>query len=162
MGNGSREYLNKSRVEKGEIKLLFGEFFNQMDAKGRIRIPGKIKAGLGENPMVTKGTNGCLFLFSQDELRTTIYDKISAVPLSDLNVANALRALFSGAQELEEDNQGRTMVPQNLRAFAKLQKDIVIIGVGNRAEIWSRESYDKQFDNIDFDTALSTLKDYGV
>ena len=142
--------------------MLFGEYFNQMDAKGRIRIPGKIKEGLGPNPMITKGTNGCLFLFSQNELHTTLYDKIAAVPLSDVSVANALRALFAGAQELEEDNQGRTMVPQNLRGFAKLSKDIVIIGVGNRAEIWSREAYDKQFADIDFDKALAGLKDYGV
>jgi len=142
--------------------MLFGEYFNQIDAKGRVRIPGKLKAGLGENPMVTKGTNGCLFLFSQTELTDTIYDKIAAVPLSDLNAAAAMRALFSGASELEEDNQGRTMIPQNLRAFAGLTKDIVFIGVGNRGEIWSRERYDKQSKDFDFDKALAGLKDYGL
>jgi len=142
--------------------MLFGEYYNQIDAKGRIRIPGKIKEGLGPNPMITKGTNGCLFLFSQAELQATLYDKIASVPISDLSVANALRALFAGAGELEQDNQGRTMVPQNLRGFAGLTKDIVIIGVGNRAEIWSKESYDKQFADIDFDKAMETLKEYGV
>ena len=142
--------------------MLRGEFFHQIDAKGRVRIPGKLKAGLGENAMVTKGTQGCLFLFSDAELQTTIYDKISAVPLSDVTASNAMRALFSSAQELEEDNQGRTMIPQNLRAFAKLEKDIVFIGVGNRAEIWARDAYDKQFGNIDFDRVLSGLKEYGV
>ena len=150
-------------TKRGEkTSMLFGEYFHQIDAKGRVRIPGKLKSGLGENAMVTKGTNGCLFLFSQTELQTTIYDKIAAVPLSDLTAATAMRALFSGAQELEEDGQGRTMIPQNLRGFAKLSKDIVFIGVGNRAEIWSREAYDKQFANIDFDKALASLKEYGV
>ena len=142
--------------------MLFGEYFHQIDAKGRVRIPGKLKSGLGENAMITKGTNGCLFLFSQAELQTTIYDKISAVPISDLAAANAMRVLFGGAQELEEDNQGRTMIPQSLRQFAKLNKDIVFLGVGNRAEIWSREAYDKQFAGIDFDKALGSLKEYGV
>ena len=142
--------------------MLFGEYFHQMDAKGRVRIPPKLKAALGEGAMVTKGTSGCLFIFRQEELQTTLYDKLAAVPLSDTAAANPLRVLFSSAQELEEDNQGRTMVPQNLRQFAKLNKDIVFIGVGNRAEIWSREAYDKQFADVDFDKTIASLKEYGV
>jgi len=112
--------------------------------------------------MVTKGTAGCLFLFSQNELETTIYEKLQSVPMSDLEASRPLRLVFSSAQEIEEDNQGRTMLPKNLREFAKLGKDIVFLGVGNRAEIWSKEVYDKYIDGADFDTAIEGLKEYGV
>jgi len=148
-------------MEEGS-DVLFGEYFHQIDQKGRVRIPPKLKRALGESPMVTKGTAGCLFLFSQSELETTIYDKLQSVPLSDLQASKPLRTLFSSAQELEEDNQGRTMVPKNLREFAGLTKDIVFLGVGNRAEIWSKEVYEKYIDGVDFDTAIEGLKDYGV
>ena len=142
--------------------VLFGEYFHQIDQKGRVRIPPKLKRALGDGCMVTKGTAGCLFLFSKTELETTIYDKLKSVPLSDLDAARPLRVLFSSAQELEEDNQGRTLLPKNLREFAKLGKDIVFIGVGDRAEIWAKEVYDKQFADVDFDGVIGELKEYGV
>jgi len=141
--------------------MLFGTFFNQIDAKGRVRIPGKLKAALGKDAMVTRGTSGCLFLWSQKNFQDLV-DKADAVPLSDLLAANPVRVLFSSAQELEEDNQGRTMVPQALRQLAKLDKDIVFLGVGKRAEIWSREAYDKAFGTVDFDKEITKLKEYGV
>jgi len=141
--------------------MLFGEFHHQIDAKGRVRIPPKFKAALGNAPMVTKGTAGCLFVFPSAELQATL-EKLKNVPLSDVEAAHPLRLLFSSAQELEEDNQGRTMVPKNLREFAKVNKDIVFIGVGLRAEIWAKEVYDKYIAGADFDKAFATLKDYGV
>jgi MraZ protein len=144
------------------MELLFGEYFHQSDAKGRVRIPAKFKAALGSNFMATKGINGCLFLFSQDELQTNIYDKLLNVPISDIDAQKPLRAIFSSAQVLEEDKQGRIMVPKNLREFAKITKDIVFIGVGNRAEIWAKENYDKYMTNMDMDTAITALKGYGV
>jgi MraZ protein len=112
--------------------------------------------------MVTKGTNGCLFLFSQDELQTNIYGKLVGVPISDIDAQKPLRVIFSSAQELTEDNQGRVMLPKNLREYAGLHKEIIFIGVGNRAEIWSKENYDKYMVNTDMDTAISALKGYGV
>lgn len=141
--------------------MLYGTFFNQIDAKGRVRIPGKLKSALGKDAMVTRGTGGCLLLYSAKEFQA-LADKADAVPLSDMTAATSVRILFSSAQELEEDNQGRTMIPQALRQLAKLDKDIVFMGVGKRAEIWSRESYDKAFGAIDFDKEISKLKEYGV
>jgi len=141
--------------------MLYGTFFNQIDAKGRVRIPGKLKAALGKDAMVTRGTGGCLLLYSQKEF-CALADKADAVPLSDMTAATPVRILFSSAQELEEDNQGRTMIPQALRLLAKLDKDIVFMGVGKRAEIWSREAYDKAFGTVDFDKEIAKLKEYGV
>jgi len=141
--------------------MLFGTFFNQIDAKGRVRIPGKLKAALGKDAMVTRGTGGCLFLYSQKEFQA-LADKADAVPLSDLLAATPVRVLFSSAQVLEEDNQGRTMIPQALRQLAKLEKDIVFLGVGKRGEIWAREAFDKALGTVDFDKEIAKLKEYGV
>lgn len=142
-------------------KVIFGEHYHQIDAKGRVRIPPKFKAALGNAPMITKGTANCLFVFPNQELQATL-EKLKNVPLSDVEAAHPLRLLFSSAQDLEEDNQGRTMIPKNLREFAKINKEIVFIGVGLRAEIWAKEVYDKYMAGADFDKALATLKEYGV
>ena len=158
-----------SILEGGNV-LLFGEYTHQIDEKGRIRIPAKIKAALGENFMVTKGTAGCLFLFSRSVWETGLANKLNAVPMSDLEVQRPLRMFFSSVNELEEDNQGRYLMPRNLREFAAIKKDIVFIGVGNRAEIWAREEYDAYLrgdsryeqKRPDFDKALAGLQKYGV
>ena len=142
--------------------MLIGEYSHQIDGKGRVRIPTKLKNGLGADIMVTKGTNKCLFLFSQEYLQTTLFDKLQAVPISDTQSSKPLRMLFSSASELEEDNQGRTLLPKNLREFAGITKDIVFVGAGYRAEIWAKEEWDKYMDGADFDTAMGDLKNYGV
>jgi len=141
--------------------MLFGTFFNQIDAKGRVRIPSRIKAALGKDSMITRGTSGCLFLWSQKNFQD-LADKADAVPLADISAANPVRVLFSSAQELEEDDQGRTMIPRALRQIAKLDKDIVFMGAGKRAEIWPRELFDKTFATVDFDKEIAKLKEYGV
>ena len=122
--------------------MLFGEFYHQIDAKNRFRIPTKLSAHLGANPVISKGTNGCLFLFAREVFETKIADQLDASPIDTTN-AKAVRVLFSSAAELEEDGQGRCLLPKNLLEFAKIQKDIVFIGVGNRAEIWAKEEYGK-------------------
>jgi len=147
--------------------VIFGEYNHQIDEKGRVRIPARLKAALGENFMVTKGTAGCLFLFSDKEWKTSLAGKLANVPMSDLEVQRPLRLFFSSASELEEDNQGRYLMPRTLREFANIKKDIVFIGVGNRAEIWAREQYDaylrgEKRELPDFDRTIAGLQKYGV
>ncbi|MCL2851216.1 MAG: division/cell wall cluster transcriptional repressor MraZ [Firmicutes bacterium] len=142
--------------------MLFGEYFHQVDQKGRVRIPAKLKIGLGENFLVTKGTNSCLFVFSKETLETSLFSKLENVPLSDSSSSLPLRMLFSSASELDEDNQGRSLLPKNLRDFAKIKKDIVFLGVGNRAEIWAKEEYDRYINGVDFDNAMEELQKHGV
>ena len=141
--------------------MLYGEHHHQIDQKGRIRIPAKIKAALGENFIVTKGTAGCLFLFSQPELGN-LHEKLKNVPLSDNEAQRPLRLIFSSASELDEDNQGRFLLPKNLREWASIQKDLVVIGVGTRAEIWAKEEYERYLKGADFDAAIGELGKYGV
>jgi MraZ protein len=151
--------------------MLFGEYNQQIDEKGRVRVPAKLKSQLCENVTVTKGTNGCLFLFSSKMWHEGLSQKLSLVPLSDLSMQKSLRVFFSSADTLEEDNQGRCLLPRNLREFAKIKKDIVFIGVGNRAEIWAKEVYDSYMsgnatkavgESVDYDKIFAELEKYHV
>ena len=147
--------------------MYFGEFNQQIDEKGRCRIPARLKPDLFD-VTITKGTNGCLFLFASPEWHESLAGKLKFVPMSDLKVQRSLRTFFSSASDLEEDNQGRCLLPRNLREFAKIKKDIVFIGVGNRVELWAKEIYDDYMagkistHTVDFDKLFEELNKYGV
>lgn len=142
--------------------MLIGSYNHQLDAKNRFRIPTKFKTNLGSDLVVTKGTQHCLFLFSSDELNTDVVEKSKNISMFDETAQKSLRLLLSSAYELETDNQGRSLLPQSLKEFAKIKKDIVIIGVGSRVEIWAKEVWDDYNSDLEFDSELSNLKDYGV
>ena len=147
--------------------MFFGEFNQQIDEKGRVRIPAKLKGNLFD-VTITKGTNGCLFLFPSPIWHETLANKLESVPISDIQIQRSLRMFFSSASELEEDNQGRCLLPRNLREFAKIKKDIVFIGVGNRVELWAKEIYDDYMagkssaHTVDYDKLFAELNKYGV
>ena len=148
--------------------MLFGEYNQQTDEKGRIRIPAKMKPFLGEDVMISRGTGGCLFLFPASEWKETIGSKIKGIPMSDLAIQKSLRLLMSWTDSLETDNQGRSLLPKTLRDVAKIKKDIVVIGVGNRAEIWSKEVYEDYLEgkvdenSTNYDILFAELIKYGV
>jgi MraZ protein len=148
--------------------MLFGEYNQQTDEKGRVRIPAKLKPELLDSVTITKGSNGCLFLFGANVWSGALAEKLSAVPITDFSVQKGVRAFFSSANVLEEDNQGRSLLPKNLREFAGIKKDIVFIGVGNRAELWAKERYEaylsgKKVENSgNFDELLAELNKYGI
>lgn len=143
--------------------MLLGTYFYSVDEKGRLRIPQKLKSKLGENFVVTKGSNGCLFVFSQEELKTSIYDKLKELPLTAIQAQKPLRMIMSSAFEVQEDSVGRFMLPALLRDFAKIEKNIVIIGVGSRCEIWSEEEWNKYNESdVDFDASFSQLSEFNI
>ena len=143
--------------------MLLGTYFYSVDEKGRIRIPQKLKSKLGDNFVVTKGSNGCLFVFSQEELKTSIYDKLKELPLTAIQAQKPLRMIMSSAFEVQEDSAGRFMLPTLLRDFAKIEKNIVIIGVGSRCEIWSEEEWNKYNQNdADFDESFAQLSEFNI
>jgi MraZ protein len=142
--------------------MLFGEYHHQLDEKNRMRMPVKLKSNLGEKYIVTKGTSSCLFVFSSSEMET-IYSKLKELPITDISIQKALRTLFSSAYEVEEDAQGRFILPSSLKEFARINKNIVSIGVGNRVEIWSEEVWkDYNTSSQNFDEILTELNKYGV
>ncbi len=144
--------------------MLFGEYFHQCDQKYRMRIPSKLRSELGEGCYITKGNDGCLFVFTKEEVDNILNNKIDQLPIFDQKVNRALRVLFSSAYKVVEDNQGRFLLPQALREYAGIEKDVVFVGVGKRAELWSVDrwkTYIAQSD-ADIDNVLEELGNYGI
>lgn len=125
--------------------MLIGEFEHSLDAKGRLIMPAKLRETIGDSFVVTKGLDGCLFAFSITEWNN-FEEKLKSLPLSNKNSREFTRFFLSGATECEIDKQGRFLIPNNLREAANLTKEIVIIGVGTRIEIWDKEKW-KSYNN---------------
>ncbi|WP_018142679.1 division/cell wall cluster transcriptional repressor MraZ [Alloscardovia criceti] len=121
--------------------LLLGTYTPKMDAKGRVAIPAKLRKQLGSGCVMARGQERCVYLLPNDEFRR-IAQQIQHVSLSNKAARNYLRVFLSGAVDLEPDKQGRIMVPPMLRTYANLSDDVVLIGVGTRAELWNRENWD--------------------
>ena len=120
--------------------MLIGEYQHNIDAKGRVIVPVKFREDLGERFYITKGLDGCLFVLSSLEWKH-LEEKIQAMPLSKSR--GLQRFFFSGAAEVEPDRQGRILLPQTLREYAGLTKDITFIGTSSRAEIWDTSMCNK-------------------
>ena len=120
--------------------MLIGEYEHSLDVKGRLILPAKIREDMGDKFIVTKGLDGCLFGFSQNEW-TNFEEKLKTLPLTNKNARDFVRFFLSGATECEIDKQGRFLIAGNLREYASLEKDAIIIGVGTRIEIWNREKW---------------------
>ena len=135
--------------------MLIGEYEHSVDAKGRLIMPSKLKQDLGESFIVTKGLDSCLFVFSLTEW-SNFEEKLKTLPLTNKNARDFVRFFLSGATECELDKQGRFLISANLRQYASLEKDVVIIGVGTRLEIWNKEKWQEYSneENISADEML--------
>ena len=123
--------------------MLIGEYNHNIDSKGRLILPSKFRTELGDRFIVTKGFDGCLYGYSTEEWRA-IEEKIKTLPLvTGKDARNFTRFFFSSAIECDIDSQGRILISQNLREFAMLQKEVVIIGVSSRIEIWSKQKWEE-------------------
>ena len=122
--------------------MLVGEYRHNVDTKGRISVPSKFRDDLGQSFVVTKGLDNCLFAYSKEEWKN-LESQLNTLPLTNQEARAFKRFFFSGAAECEVDKQGRVNIPQSLRDYAKLQKDVVIVGLSNRAEIWNNNQWDK-------------------
>ena len=116
---------------------MTGEYAHTIDAKGRLFVPAKLREELGVTFYVTIGMDHCLSLYSQ-ESGEVFRGKFDELPYSK---SRRMRPLFANAAKCELDAQGRILIPQKLRAYANLEKDVVVIGVSNRAEIWNAEAW---------------------
>lgn len=143
--------------------MLLGEYNHSIDTKGRVSVPSKLRMDLGESFIVTKGLDNCLFAYSKDEW-ATFEAKLKTLPLTNTNARNFVRFFFSGATECEIDKQGRINIPQNLREYADILKDVTIVGVGTRVEIWDREKWNNYTseENMDVDEIASQMSDLGI
>jgi len=128
--------------------MFIGEHKHSLDIKGRVIIPAKFRELLGDRFVITKGLDNCLFAYPLEEWQS-LAKKLNSLPLTDKDVRMFIRFFFAGAFECEIDKQGRALIPQNLREYAKLEKDIVVTGALSRIEIWSNEEWLIQSLNID-------------
>ncbi|NQU19523.1 division/cell wall cluster transcriptional repressor MraZ [bacterium] len=122
--------------------MFYGEFYHQLDRKGRLVLPAKIREAAKNNFVdkffITRGLDKCLFMFSEDEWRNQ-EQKFKSMPFVKSEARKFNRLYFSGAAEITYDKQGRIIIPQYLKQFAGIKRDIVVIGVSNRIEIWSKD-----------------------
>ncbi len=133
---------------------MTGTYYHNIDTKGRMNFPVKLREVLGESFWVVRGTGGDYLSVYSNERWEGI--KAQIVGVAGPQAEQLKRWLFSGASEVSADKQGRILVPQALREFARLEKDVVVIGAGNKAEIWDREKWEET--NASFDpTTLAAL-----
>ncbi|MEG2295244.1 MAG: division/cell wall cluster transcriptional repressor MraZ [Oscillospiraceae bacterium] len=138
--------------------MLIGEYQHTLDVKGRIHFPAKLREDLGETFIVTKGLDNCLFVYSLQEW-SVLEDKIRSLPMSKSR--GLQRFLFSGAVQVEPDKQGRIMLPINLREYASLDKEVMVIGASVRAEIWNKEKWNADCEEITSDMVSQAMEELG-
>ena len=143
--------------------MLIGEFEHSIDKKGRLVLPAKIKDDLGKEFIVTKGLDGCLFGYSLEEWNK-FEEKLKTLPLTNKITRDFVRFFLSGAVEEETDKQGRFLLPANLREYASLTKDAVIIGVGTRIEIWDKKKWNEynSEENLSVDKIAEKMTEIGI
>ena len=120
--------------------MFMGEFQQKLDTKGRMIIPSKFRESLTEQFVITRGLDKCLFGYTMDEW-AKIEEKMKTLPLTKKDARKFMRIFFSGATVVEMDKTGRINIPANLREYATLLKDCVVIGVSSRIEIWAEEEW---------------------
>jgi MraZ protein len=150
-------------VVGGEQIMLIGEYEHSLDSKGRMILPAKIREDLGDKFIITKGLDGCLFGFSENEWKN-FEEKLKQLPLTNKNARDFVRFFLSGAVVAETDKQGRFLIPSNLREYATLDKETVVTGVGTRIEIWEKNKWKKynSTENISAEQLADNMASLGV
>ena len=130
--------------------MFYGEFQHSIDRKGRLILPAKFretaKNQFVEKFFVTRGLDKCLFIFAEEEWRSQ-ENKFKALSFTKQQSRIFNRLLFSGAQEITFDKQGRVLLPQYLKDFAGIKKDVMIVGVSNRIEVWAADLWNDFYTN---------------
>jgi MraZ protein len=143
--------------------MFMGEYSHNIDDKGRLIIPSKLREKLGNSFVITKGLDGCLFIYTNEEW-TNIEAKFKELPLTTRDARKFSRFFFAGASSLEPDKQGRILIPATLREFAGLKKDVVLVGVIDRIEIWDKEKWNQNVavDDDDMDEIAEHMASLGI
>jgi len=142
--------------------MFIGEYQHSLDEKGRVTVPSKYREQLGETFILTKGLDGCLFIYTQEEW-ANFELKLKNLPLTNMNARKFVRFFLSGAVECMTDKQGRILIPNTLRVYSNIEKDIVFIGMGNRIEVWSKAKWTSYNDeSLDMELLASQMEELGI
>ncbi len=120
--------------------MFLGRFEHSVDNKGRVSVPARFRGGLSGELIITRGNDRCLYLFTQ-EAWEPLASKLNALPTGDADARNLRRAVFSAAEPVEIDKQGRVMIPDHLRQYAAISSEVAIIGLGSYIEIWDQTAW---------------------
>ena len=143
------------------MHMFMGEYNHTIDAKGRLIIPAKFREVLGDEFVVTKGMDGCLFVFDNSEWQV-FAEKLRSLPMIDKEVRQFTRFFLAGAASVEVDKQGRILLPTVLREYAGLTKDVVLVGVLSRVEIWDKDRWaENTYDEDEMDEIAEHMADLG-
>lgn len=145
------------------VKMFIGEYHHTMDQKGRIIVPTKFREELGQSFVITKGLDHSLFVYPNEEWKR-IEEKLKLLPLTNRDARAFVRFFFAGAAETSLDNQGRILIPSNLRDHAQLTKESVIIGVSTRVEIWDESLWNEYIadDALGIDLIAEKMSELGI
>ena len=141
--------------------MFMSEYNHTLDTKGRLIIPAKFREVLGEEFVISKGMDGCLFVYANDDWNA-FEQKLTSLPLINKEARQFARFFLAGAATVEVDKQGRILIPPVLREFADLQKDVVSVGVLNRIEIWSKDNWLECNSYDDMDEIAEHMADLGL
>ncbi len=143
--------------------MFMGEYQHSLDEKGRMIIPAKFREDLGEKFIVTRGLDNCLFVYPLVQWKI-LEEKVRELPTSHADTRSFVRLFFSGAVEAELDKQGRVVISQKLREHAKIEKDVFVIGVSTKVEIWSKEAWEAYAvkANESYEAIAETIVNIGI
>ncbi len=143
--------------------MFIGEYSHKIDARGRVNIPSKLREEVDDKFYLTKGLDKCLFLFPEEEWKI-FEEKLKILPLTDRNARAFVRMFFAGAVECIIDKQGRINIPNNLIKHSEINKDVMIIGVGQRIELWSKGNWEdyNEPNNISYDEIAEKMAELGI
>ncbi|MDD6857913.1 MAG: division/cell wall cluster transcriptional repressor MraZ [Lachnospiraceae bacterium] len=141
--------------------MFMGEYNHTIDAKGRLIVPAKFREALGDEFVVTRGLDDCLFVFPNEGWKA-FEEKLSTLPVANKNARRFARFFLSGAATVELDKQGRILIPTTLREYGALEKEVVFIGVANRVEIWSKERWENSAVMDDMDEIAESMDELGL
>ncbi|HEY8477848.1 MAG TPA: division/cell wall cluster transcriptional repressor MraZ [Chloroflexota bacterium] len=123
--------------------MFLGEYEHTIDEKGRLAIPARFRPQLNDGLVVTRGFDRCLFIWPMEQWRS-IAEKLARLPLMQAEARRIHRLLFSGAVDTQMDRTGRVLIPQFLRTYAELSEQVVVVGLLNRVEIWSKTNWEAE------------------
>ncbi len=138
--------------------MLIGEYAHTIDEKGRLHFPARLREDLGESFVVTRGLDNCLNVYSIEEWRV-LEENVRALPRSKRR--DLERFFFAGAIEAQTDKQGRIVIPNTLRKYAQLDKNVVVVGVSDHAEIWNEKKWNDAFSGLSAHSIADVMDELG-
>lgn len=126
--------------------MFVGKFNNSIDGKSRMIVPAKFREELGGRCVIAKSLDKCLTIYPEEQWEKFVKEKLSVLPMGNEGARKLRRHFYSSAAECDVDKQGRLTIPQELKEYASIDKDLITIGSDMTIEVWSRESWDKELD----------------